>query len=263
VESSPATAPSTTMRVIDVLLAFTEGETWHRLTDLAAVTGLTKPVVHRILQTMMARELVVADGASHRYRLGPTAYRLGSSMARQSELRAAALPIMTRLADATQETINISARLGLRRVYVDQVESFQPIRITIQVGQQVPLSIGSSGHAILAFLTAAEIDDVLAEPIPALTPSTVTDPDETRRRLAEVRTRGWSRSAAERVAGSSSVAAPIFDPDGEILGAVSVAALATRVDDARARELGAAVVRASSEITARLGLGRPDPGASR
>jgi IclR family acetate operon transcriptional repressor len=257
VESMPASAtPSTTLRVIDVLLAFTEGETWHRLTDLAAATGLTKPVVHRILQTMMQRELVIADEASHRYRLGPAAYRLGSAMARQSELRTAALPIMTRLSDLTQETINLSARLGLRRVYVDQVESSQPIRITIQVGQQVSLSIGASGHAILAHLTPAEIDDVLAEPIRALTPATVTDPDLTRQRLETIRQRGWSRSEAERIPGSSSVAAPIFDTHGEILGAISVGALASRMDDTRAAEVGRAVVEASREITTRLRLRR-------
>ena len=255
-EPTASAAPSTTLRVIDVLLAFTEGETWHRLTDLAAATQLTKPVVHRILQTMMLRELVIADEASHRYRLGPAAYRLGSAMARQSELRTAALPIMTRLAETTQETIMLSARLGLRRVYVDQVESTQSIRITIQVGQQVPLSIGASGHSILAFLTAAEIDDVLAEPIPTLTPATVTDPHAIRARLAVVRDRGWSHSEAERVSGSSSVAAPIFDASGEVLGAISVGALAARMDDARTVDLGRAVIAASADVTSRLNLRR-------
>jgi DNA-binding IclR family transcriptional regulator len=240
------------MRVVDVLLAFTGTETWHRLTDLATATNLKKPVVYRILQTMMVRGLVVADEGSHRYRLGPAAHALGNSAARQSSLRAAALPVMTRLADATKETITLSARLGLRRVYVEQVESSQTIRITVQVGQQVGLNLGAVSHCILAFLTPGEIDDVLADPIPALTPLTVTDRDVIRVRLEEIRERGWAQSEGERVVGSSNVAAPVFDPQGEIIGAVSVGGLATRMDDERVLVLGRAVMAASREITARL-----------
>jgi DNA-binding IclR family transcriptional regulator len=238
--------------VIDVLLALSEGDTWHRLTDLAEDTGLKKPVVYRILQTMMSRDMVVADEGSHRYRLGPSAYRLGNSMARQSELRAAALPIMTRLADSTNETITLSARLGFRRVYVEQVESSQPIRITVQVGQQVGLNVGAVSHSILAFLPPKDIDDVLADPIIALTPMTVTDRDEIRARLEEIRLRGWAQSEGERVVGSSNVAAPIFGAHGDVLGAVSVGGLATRMDAARIVDLGRAVISASREITARL-----------
>ncbi|MCP2168438.1 IclR family transcriptional regulator [Goodfellowiella coeruleoviolacea] len=255
---APGVSLSTTERVAQVLLAFAGDERWLGVSELARRLGLGKAVVHRILQTLVETDLLAHDQTTRRYRLGPGALRLGRNAIRDSELRAAGMPVISRLAALTGETTTLSARIGHSRCYIGQIESLQPIRVTIALGESVPLTIGASGLAILAFLSEADIDLALRTPIQPVTDRTVVDPVVIRERLAGIRKRGWSTTESERVPMSSSVAAPIFDALGEPVGALSVGSVASRVDQARLAELGTLVSEAAADVTDALRQARSE-----
>lgn len=219
---------STTRRVAEVLLALGGDEPWLGVTDLARRLGLGKAVVHRILQQLLGTGLVRYDEASRRYALGPAAVALGRSAGRRSELVAAAAPELAHLAQVTGETTTVAARVGHGRVYVDQVESSQHIRIAIRIGEHQALTNGASGLSILAFLPPADVDLALSVPLPQFTPRTVVDPAAIRDRLAAIRERGWASTSSERVPHSSSIAAPVLDAAGVAVGSLSVAYLDSR-----------------------------------
>lgn len=252
VRPQPARFDSTTSRVIAVLLAFSHGRTALGVSDISRQTGLSKAVVHRILQELAASGMVVQSDATRRYFLGPVAFALANAAGQQSTLRAAGMPVVARLMEQTDETVTLSARSGYRRIYLGQAESSQMIRISIQVGLNLPLTVGASGHAMLAFLPEPEIDDILSHPVPALSERTETRIEVIRARLAEVRRLGFASTQGERVAESISFAAPIFDGMDEVTGAISVGALASRVDETRARDLSTQVMAAAHEITGML-----------
>jgi IclR family transcriptional regulator, acetate operon repressor len=244
-----APADSTTHRVISVLLAFSRASAALGVSDISRQTGLSKAVVHRILQELAASGMVVQSDATRRYSLGSAAFALANAAGQQSTLRAAGMPVVARLMEQTDETVTLSARSGYRRIYLGQVESSQMIRISIQVGLNLPLTVGASGHAMLAFLPEPEIDDILSHPVPALNERTETRPKVIRARLAEVRRHGFASTHGERVAEAISFAAPIFDGMHEVAGAISIGALASRVDETRARYLSTQVMAAAQEIT--------------
>jgi DNA-binding IclR family transcriptional regulator len=223
-------------RVADVLLLFTDGPESLGVSEIARRLGLAKAVVHRILRTLTDRGLLAPDPASRGYRLGPASAALGARALRESTLRAAAMPVLRELQRATAETTTISARVPGGRVYLDQVESTQEIKMTVEVGRRFPLHAASSSTCILAFLPVAEQEAVLDGRLDAMTDRTVVDVAELRARLAEVRRVGYAHSVGERQSGAASVAAPVFDFDGAVVGAISVCGPADRVDDvARAR----------------------------
>ncbi|MDQ3732949.1 MAG: IclR family transcriptional regulator [Actinomycetota bacterium] len=248
-------------RVAEVLLAFLEGPRTWGVSAIARELGLSKAVVHRILQTLVATGLLQSVPESRDYRLGPAAGALGARALRDSDLRGVAMPVLRALQRQTLETTTVSARVTRGRVYLDQVPSDLEIKMTVEVGRRFPLHAGSSSICILAFLPGDEQDWVLGGELVSLTPKTVTDPTVIRARLAQVRAVGYAFSGGERQEGAGAVAAPVFGVDGLVVGAISVCGPAARVDQ-QARDRYAPHLRQAADTISRgLGWrgGLPDP----
>jgi DNA-binding IclR family transcriptional regulator len=247
-------------RVADVLLLFTDGPDSLGVSAIARRLGLSKAVVHRILRTLTDRGLLAADPVSRGYRLGPASAALGARALRESKVRTVAMPVLRELQAATDETTTISARVPDGRVYLDQVESTQEIKMTVEVGRRFPLHAGGSSTCILAFLPPHEQEAVLADELAAMTHRTVTDGAVLRARLAEVRAAGYAHSIGERQSGAASVAAPVFAFDGTVVGAISVCGPADRVDDAARERFAPLLTDAADRISRALGWrgGLPD-----
>lgn len=251
-ELTVSPADSTTGRVVQVLLAFSEGSQLLGITEIARSTGLSKAVVHRILQELGKSELVVQHRETRKYMLGNGAFALSNNAAAQSKLRSTGMSVIASLSEDTGETTTLSARVGHRRIYLGQIESTQLIRISVQVGLSLPLSVGASGHAMLAFLPTSEAEEILKRPVPAANDRTETRPGLIRDRLDRIRESGYARTDSERVAESVSFAAPVFGSTGEVVGSISIAAMASRVDTDREANLSRRVIEAAEKISNQL-----------
>ncbi|MFB4319235.1 IclR family transcriptional regulator [Actinomadura sp. 21ATH] len=215
-------------RVADVLLLFAAGPRYLGVSAISRELGISKAVVHRILRSLVSREMLATDEGVPGYRLGPAAVALGASALRRFDARAAAAPVLRRLRDETGETTTLSGLVGDERVYLDQFESRHEIKMTVDVGARFPLHAGSSGKVVLAFLPEDRREAVLALPRAALTDRTVTDEAALRAELAVIAAEGVAASVGERQADAGSVAAPLFGPDGEVYGSFSVCGPAYR-----------------------------------
>lgn len=243
----------TATRVADVLLLFTDGPDAWGVSAIARELGLSKAVVHRILQTLVDRRLLVADASTRGYQLGPASAALGARALRESGLRQAAMPVLRRLQKLTGETTTVSALVPDGRVYLDQVECTKEIKMTVEVGRRFPLYVGSSSTCILAFLPQAQQNAVLDGPLETLTSRTVTDRSVLESRLAEIRHVGFAHSDGERQVGAGAVAAPIFGLDGAPVGAISVCGPISRVDQEARDRIVPHLLKASGEISNALG----------
>jgi DNA-binding IclR family transcriptional regulator len=248
-------------RVADVLLRFIDGPQTFGVTAMARELGLSKAVVHRIMRTLVDRDLLEFEDGSRGYRLGPAAAAIGARALRDSQLRKVALAPLRRLRAETGETTTLSARVPDGRVYLDQVESLHEIKMTVELGRRYPLHAGSSSRAILAFLASVEREKVIGGPLPALTPDTLVDPQALSDSLDEVRATGIAQSGGERQLGAASVAAPVFDLDGHPIGAISVCGPRARLTAEIRGEYVPLVTAAADEISVALGWrgGLPDP----
>lgn len=238
-------------RVADVLLLFTDGPTALGVTAVARQLGLSKAVVHRILRTLLDRQLLAVDPTTRGYRLGPAAAAVGARALRDADLRTLALPVLHELQQRTGETATVSTLVPGGRVYLAQVESTQEIKMTVELGRRFALHAGSSGRAVLAFLPPDEQERVLTSAMDALTPETITDPDALRRSLEAVRREGVAHSEGERQPGAGAVAAPVFALDGRPTGALSVCGPVSRMTP----EVCAAVVPLLRDAADRISTG--------
>lgn len=240
-------------RVANVLTLFTTGPGTLGVSAVARELGLSKAVVHRILRTLTDKALLTVEPISREYRLGPAAAALGARALRDSSLRVVGVPVITELQRQTRETTTLSALVPGGRIYLDQRESTREIKMTVELGTRFPLHAGSSGKVMLAFLPESAREQILRAGLSRLTARTVTDPEALRRELTEIRALGVAMSRGERQADAGSVAAPVFDVDGAIIGSVSVCGPLSRVDD-DARERISPALRAAADTISR-GLG--------
>lgn len=247
-------------RVADVLLLFLDSnDTSLGVTTIARRLGLSKAVVHRILVSLVSRGLLVPDRGTRRYRLGPAAAAVGARALRELDPRTIALPVLRRLRDATRETTTLSLVVGDWRVYVEQVESPQEIRMLVEIGRRFPMHAGASSKAILAWLPEEDQARLLSLPLPPLTARTITDVDLLRQELYRIRAEGVATSSGERQAGAASVAAPLLGLDGHAVGAISVCGPVERFGAEQTRSYRALVRDAARDVSGRLGWHGPAP----
>jgi DNA-binding IclR family transcriptional regulator len=86
-----------------------------------------------------------------------------------------------------------------------------------------------------------------------VTENTVTDPDELRRQLDEVRKRGYAVTRGERVLGGVGIAAPVLAGDGRLLGVIGVGLPAQRYRASDEPRLAKRVIAAADAVARAAG----------
>jgi DNA-binding IclR family transcriptional regulator len=241
-------------RALDVLLLFTtSGSAYLGVSQIAGQLRISKAVVYRMLATLRAAGLVEFDDATRRYSLGPTTLALSDAYLAHIDIRDLARAPMRRLSDLTNETATLSILTGWSRVYIGQEAPAREVKMTVPLGHPFPLHAGSSSKAFLAFLSEADREKYLAaEELPALTEQTVTSQETLRRELAAIRGRGYAVSFGERQQGAGSVAAPVFNRQGEAVAVMSVCGPAERFRES-AEQVATLLLTETSALSRRLG----------
>jgi IclR family acetate operon transcriptional repressor len=246
-------------RAVAILRCFDSRHPELGITEIANMTGLSTSTAHRILVAMATNRLV-RQTPDRRYGLGPLLVQLANNGAIPTTFRDVAVPFMASLRDEVDETVGLHELLSSgERAVIDQAESRQELRRHYtDIGLPVPLHHGAAGKAILSVLPWERQVWWLSRSIDAVTPATITDPEQLRAELAEVRERGWARTNAERTAGIRAVAAPIFDHLGAVVGAIGLSVPTMRMSNARTKQLGQRVKEVAWDISEALGASEED-----
>lgn len=203
-------------RVALIINSFDRAGKQLRIDEVAAHTGLPRSSTHRILTQLHATGLL-----TH----GPDGYCLAASslsasrVVDYSELRGVASPVLRRLAADTSLVVHLGVLFGSDVIYLDKVGDGSGVSVPTRVAGRTPAHASALGKAMLATLSAEDVDAILTDPLPKRTPGTIADLPTLHRELAQVRTRhGLAYDDQELAAGLSSVAAPIRMADGEVAG---------------------------------------------
>ena len=214
-------------RGLSVIRAFGPDRAQMTLSEVAAVTGLTRAGARRILLTLEHLGYVTVE--DRRFALTPRILELGYAYLSATPLWNLALPYMEEVAEQTRESCSVSVLEGADVVYILRLSTHKVMTINLAVGSRLPAWVTSMGRVLLAGLPPAERDRVLAmSQIQAYTPHTVTDVAELRRLLDGVRADGYACVAQELEPGLQSVAVPIVDRSGRVIAAMNVSGHANR-----------------------------------
>jgi len=216
--------------------------------ELALAAGLPKSTTSRLVRALERQGLVQRDGARGTLRPGPVLVRFARRGAGGVDLVALASDTLASLAERSGETVNLAVASPLGVEHVAQLDSRHFIGGTNWMGRIVPFHCTANGKVLLAF-GVASVDDA---PLEALAPRTVVDPARLARELAVVRKRGYATTVEELEPGLAAVAAPVWEPGGSVVAALSVSGPTIRLTAARLEELARLVIDAAAAISARL-----------
>ncbi|MFQ5882124.1 MAG: IclR family transcriptional regulator [Candidatus Methylomirabilales bacterium] len=215
-------------RALDILESFSGAEAEIGVTQLSARLGLAKSTVHRLLTTLLERGYIQKNLRTNQYRLGIKTWELGCLAVSQLGLREVARPLMEELAHKTREIVHLSIRDGAEVVYIDKIESPQPIQAYSRIGSRMPAYCVATGKAILAHLPESALKRVFGRRLKAHTPRTLATWGALRKDLERVRTQGYSVNRGEWRENVCGLAAPIFNHAGEVVAAMGITVPAVR-----------------------------------
>jgi len=103
-------------------------------------------------------------------------------------------------------------------------------------------------------LPGSEIQRIIQkEKLIAFGPNTITNPVKLKEHLQEIRNRGYALSFEERIPGSSSIAAPIFDYQGNVIASISISGPITRFTKEKISFYISLIKKAAEDISQSLG----------
>jgi IclR family acetate operon transcriptional repressor len=227
------------------------------VSELARKMDLPKSTAHRFLTALEEVGWVVRKPGIQggQWVLSAAPAILAQRVAEDSNLRAAARPVMERLRDACGEAVHLAVPQSGEVVVIDQVESSQPVRIHWPVGQHSPVHASANGKAIVAFSGGQQRANLDPASFTVFTPTTVATADEFEAHLAKVRERGFAVVRGELREDICSLAAPIFDGRSNPVASLSAFMPSYRMPENEAG-LGEMVRAAAAEISAAMKLGQ-------
>lgn len=244
----------TTSKALTLLDLFTRSRPQIGLSELARLSGTNKATCYRLMSELVEHGLVEQVVSSKEYRIGPAVLRLAALREATVPTREAALPILQALAAATGETAHMSHLVAGQLVTLSfAYPAAHGMRVMMEDADRLPFHATSSGHAVLGWMEDAALARVLEGPLataPGLVP--VLAPD-LRAHVAAARARGWAETANTFEADVSSFAVPLFDAQGQVQGALAVAAAAPRLTDAARVTIPRQLIAAAREIMALWG----------
>ncbi len=227
------------------------------VTEISKCLGLSKGSISRILSDLEKEEMVVQDPVSLRHTLGIKLLELGLMAQSNVDLRSASLPYMHQLRDATGETVTLSLRVGMERMYIAQVPGTYEVRHVPELGKRFPLWAGGGGKVIWAYLEGDEaeavFDSLRKSGIRTLASGQILDIKKLKDELVGIRKRGFAVTVGERVPSFCGISAPVFDSEHRVIGVISVGGPLPRFGFEEARRLGTLLSDVARKISLHLG----------
>ena len=212
-------------RVFTLLERLADADGPLTLSELAELTNLPMPTIHRLLR-FLTNQGYVRQEPSKRYALGLRMIRFGQSASRG--LGSWATPYLADLVEKFGETTNMAMLEGDACVYVAQVPSPQSMRMFTEVGRVVMPHCTGVGKAIMSMLTDQQAAELLGRTgMPARTQHTLVTPEAMLAELAQARDLGYVLDDGEQELGVRCVAVPLIGLP--FLAAISVSGPSSRL----------------------------------
>jgi len=190
--------------------------------------------------------LIVQDGASGRYGLGPLAMQIGLISLQQSDPLRLATARLPELALAIGHTVAIAVWGTRGATIVRTEEGPTPVHVSMRHGTVMSLRGTASGRLFAAFLPHASVSAALGAEA-----DTIDAAFE--RELAAVRTDGLARVVDAAVPGVSALAAPVFDASGALVLSLTAIGPTAVLDTAAGGSAAVLLQQAAAGLSALLG----------
>jgi len=224
-------------------------------TGISCISGkldLNKSTVFNIVHTLIDLN-VLENQPDGKFVFGSRFYILGNMAGKRSRLIQTAHPYL----ETINEKTKLSAFLGLRSecqaILIDKVDSAYGIKVSSEIGMQMPILAGAGIKAMLSQLSDEEIDEILGRTeLRKYTPYSIIEKTLYKEEILEVRRHGIAYDREEYIEGMVAFAIPVKAKGRDLQAAIWAVGLTHQVPDSSIPELTQLLKGISEEINYRL-----------
>lgn len=232
-------------------------EEFHTPASLARKLNINRSRLFRILKTLEQRGYVDQDPATGNYRLGLNFLSLSQHIQEHLSIRREAGSLLSELADGSGDCVHFLILSGDTAVVVDRYIGENSLQATQPIGKPIPLHTGAAPKLLLAFMPAGERENVLKRiSLDRFTDHTITEIDQLRTELDQIRNSGVSIDHEEFEPGVFAYGVPVFDFTGNVIASISIAIPVSRNQPERCEIIIQMLTSTARELSFRLGYRR-------
>lgn len=229
------------------------------VSELSRRLDLHKNNVFRLLATLEQRGYVEQSEHTDRYRLGVGCLELGHAYTRSRSLVRNGRAVLECLSAEVRETAHLAVLDEFQVVHLDGELPDQPILSALRLGARLPAHCTALGKVLLGCSSdeeraAFDRSVSAAGGLEPRSPATIVDLHKLLEHLNSVKLQGYAIDCEEYADGLCCVAAPVYDSEHRLRGALSVSGPTCRMPLERLTgELAGAVSAAAERLTRTLG----------
>jgi DNA-binding IclR family transcriptional regulator len=222
------------------------------ISDISGKLKLNKSTVFNTVHTLKDLN-VLENHRDGKFVFGTHFYILGNLAGKRSALIQTAHPYLETINEKTGFSAFLGLRSDCRAIIIDKVDSAYGLKVSSEIGRQMPILAGAGIKAMLSQLSDEEIDEILARTeLKRYTPYSITAKAVYREEILEVRRQGIACDKEEYIEGMVAFAIPISASGRGVHAAIWAVGLARQVSDSSVPQLIDLLKGISEEINYRL-----------
>lgn len=241
----------TVQRAIVIIEALAEQP--RTLSEVAQLLGVHRSTALRLLQTLessgFARQRT--DG---RYAVGTHLISIAQQTLDSLDLRELSTPHLRALHAKCGHTIHLAQLIDDQVIYVDKVDGTEGVRMYSRIGRPASLHASGVGKAILSQMPREHREQLLQNTeLSHYTAATFSTQEGLRDELERINQRGWAADDGEFEDFINCVAAPVSNSTGDIIAAISIAAVKVIAPPSQLRRLVPDLQEQAKNLSRELG----------
>ncbi|MEK4566756.1 IclR family transcriptional regulator [Alkalihalobacillus sp. FSL R5-0424] len=219
-------------RALSILNVLAEHPNGIKITTLATELGLSKATVHRLLATLISSNYVRQDPETERYKIGYQIVTLATHFLNHFDLIEVSKPHLTKLSAEINETVHLCIEDQGQALYIDKIESTQPIAMYSRIGTRAPMYCTAVGKVLLSGMNSLECDQVINKtPLKKITSQTIDSIATLKEEIELVKKQKFAIDEQEITEGVRCLAFPLVDNKGKIVASFSVSGPINRLTE--------------------------------
>lgn len=237
------------MKLLDILAASAGPLS---LAEISVMTGWPKSTIHGLLSTMRETSVVSQDSEG-RYMLGIRLFEYGCTLSNSWNIIETAKPFIQHVSYHTGEAVFLSILDRGEVITLDRAENRIGLPMSAEMGCRLPVHCTSQGKLFLSYMTEEEQDQLLNRTeLLAYTQHTIVTRAQLQKEFSKIRQQGYAIENGEYKVGLRSVAAPIFDTDGNVRYAIGIIGMFRQLETDRFEKAVQVVRETADKISKEL-----------
>lgn len=211
-----------TIRVIEILDLISECSSGVSLTEISTKIDAPKSSIYPILKTLSENNLLTYNPNNFTYRIGYKTFELGNCYLDNFNIMDEIKVSMTNIVNICLETCHFAVLIEGDVLYLQKIDSPEPIRMMSTLGKRIPAYGTGLGKALLIDHEMHQLKKMYPNGLVKMTENTICSFEELYKQLTQARIEGFVYEIEESNDHIRCIAIPLRKK-GVIVGALSVA----------------------------------------